>query len=552
MRGSGVIMIYGNTSGIKRVTLDILESLCETYDKHLFIDREALSTLTQITAKINRELCVFISRNGIILSVGIGDASTVALQNINLKRSETKFTGVRCIHTHPSGSGRLSEMDTSALQNLRLDCMAAIGVDRGDAIDIEVAYINRDTIDKLYFSKLENIDDSVLLGKIVDYEAISSKKVENENTEVKAKSAILVNVSMSNAEVEIAELKRLADTMGINVVEKVIQRQGVDRAFCAGRGKLDEIKQLVQINRAEFVIFNNQLTGSQLNNIEEVLGCKVIDRSMLILEIFAKHATTNEGKLQVELAMLKYTLPKLLGQGKALSRIGGSGASGSATRGAGETKLETDRRKIKRTIFELNNKIEELKKERDLRRERRLRSGIKTVAIVGYTNAGKSTLMNNITKAGVLEADKLFATLDPVTRKIFVDYKHEYLLTDTVGFIDNLPHEFIDAFRSTLEEATYADVLLHVADCSSSDLKRQEDVVLNVLSSLGIKDTPIITVYNKADLVENFTTDLKDSVVISAKQGTGINELRSLIIEKLFGDISVNYGEENKIDNTTI
>lgn len=539
-------MIYGNIKGIKRSTLEILEGLEGSYDKYLFVDREVLNMLALITSKINRELCVFISRSGNIMAVGIGDASTVQLQNINLKRGETRFSGVRCIHTHPNGSGKLSDMDISALKNLRLDCMSAVGVDRGNVTDMEVAYINGNSVDTFYIKKIDKLNHTVLLNKITEYEAVSSKSRENEITEIKANTAILVNVALENGETELAELKRLADTMDIVTVDSVLQKQQVNRAYCVGQGKLDEIKQLIQINNAEYVIFNNQLSGSQLNNLENYLNIKVIDRSMLILEIFAKHATTSEGKLQVELAMLQYTLPKILGQGKVLSRIG-SGA-GTHTRGAGETKLETDRRRIRRNIYELNQKIEELKKDRDLRRDRRNKSGIKTVAIVGYTNSGKSTLMNSISKAGVLEADKLFATLDPVTRKISIDWKKEYFLTDTVGFIDNLPHEFIDAFRSTLEEATYADLLLHVADCSSPDLSRQERVVLDVLASLGVGDTPIITVYNKVDLNKYFETTKPDSVKISAKTGEGIDELKKMIEYKLFG-ISENNNFNYNFDN---
>lgn len=528
--------LYGNTKGIKRTVLQELEDLCGSYDKRLLIDRATLLTICRITQKINREICVFISRAGEILSVGVGDNCTVSLADINLKRGDRRFSGVRCVHTHPSGNGHLSDLDLSALKNMRLDLMAAVGEHNGQPKDIEIAYISKTKTESFYFKNVKLINDDELLLKISDYERVSVVPETEENKKA-SRSAVLVNVSTDNAEVEIKELRRLADTMEIKIAGEIIQKQQPDKTFCAGRGKLDEIKRIVQVENAEFVIFNNRLSGSQLNNVEEYVGAKTIDRAMLILEIFARHATTNEGKLQVELAMLKYTLPKLLGQGKALSRIGGGGggAGGSATRGSGETKLETDRRKIRRTIFELTEKIEILGRERDLRRDRRRKSGIKTVAIVGYTNAGKSTLMNTMTKAGVTEADKLFATLDPVTRKIFVDIGKEYLLTDTVGFIDNLPHEFIDAFKSTLEEAACADLLLHVADCSSEDIERQERVVIEVLKSLGVTDTPIITVYNKEDINGSFSADKPDSVVISAKTGSGISDLKKLISQKLFG-----------------
>lgn len=526
--------VYGNTKGVKRTILDELENLAGNYDKHLLIDREVLNTICQITEKINREICVFVTRGGQITAVGVGDSSAVQLEDVGVKRSDRRFSGVRCIHTHPSSTGKLSDMDLSALKNMRLDLIAAVGVLHGRANDVEVAYVDGKKTTSYYYKYLSKLNDDEVVGRIVEYERLSASDNMHSN-EIIPKTAILVNVSGGNgAESEINELHRLADTMELSVVGEIIQRQQPDKAYCVGSGKLDELKRQVQITRAEFIIFNNLLTGSQLNSVEEVTGAKVIDRAMLILEIFARHATSNEGKLQVELAMLKYTLPKLLGQGKALSRIGGGGAGGSATKGSGETKLETDRRKIRRTVYELTKKIEELQKERDLRRERRRKSGIKTVAIVGYTNAGKSTLMNAMSKAGVLEADKLFATLDPVTRKIYVDSGKEYLLTDTVGFIDNLPHEFIDAFKSTLEEATYADVLLHVADCSSPELARQEKVVIEVLKSLGVTDTPVITVYNKSDMNEGFVSDKNDSVIISAKTGDGIAELKRIIADKLF------------------
>lgn len=527
-------MVYGNTKGIKQTVLARLDALIGAYDKNLLIDRTVLSTIAEITEKINREICVFVARNGQVVAVGVGDSGTVSLEDFSLKRSDKRFQGVRCVHTHPKGSGKLSDMDTSALTSMRLDAMIAVGVLHGRVNDVEVAFINGKKIDRFYFKSAAKIDDADMISKITEYERKSVIPDVVDNAP-ETRGAILVNVGTgSDLDVEIEELKRLADTMGLDVKGAVTQKQNPDKGYCAGLGKLEEIKRLVQVENAEFVIFNNMLTGSQLNNIEEYVGAKVIDRPMLILEIFARHATSNEGKLQVQLAMMKYTLPKLLGQGKELSRIGGGGSGGAATKGSGETKLETDRRRIRRSIYELSERIEILKKERDLRRERRKKSGIKTVAIVGYTNAGKSTLMNLLTKAGVKAEDKLFATLDPVTRKIFVDIGKEYLLTDTVGFIDNLPHEFVDAFRSTLEEATYADLILHVADCSSKDLERQEKVVKDVLTSLGVADTPIITVYNKADENAGFSTDEKNAVVISAKTGDGVNKLKEMIVEKLF------------------
>lgn len=527
-------MVYGNTKGIKQTVLARLDALIGAYDKNLLIDRTVLSTIAEITEKINREICVFVARNGQVVAVGVGDSGTVSLEDFSLKRSDKRFQGVRCVHTHPKGSGKLSDMDTSALTSMRLDAMIAVGVLHGRVNDVEVAFINGKKIDRFYFKSAAKIDDADMISKITEYERKSVIPDVVDNTP-ETRGAILVNVGTgSDLDVEIEELKRLADTMGLDVKGAVVQKQNPDKGYCAGLGKLEETKRLVQVENAEFVIFNNMLTGSQLNNIEEYVGAKVIDRPMLILEIFARHATSNEGKLQVQLAMMKYTLPKLLGQGKELSRIGGGGSGGAATKGSGETKLETDRRRIRRSIYELSERIEILKKERDLRRERRKKSGIKTVAIVGYTNAGKSTLMNLLTKAGVKAEDKLFATLDPVTRKIFVDIGKEYLLTDTVGFIDNLPHEFVDAFRSTLEEATYADLILHVADCSSKDLERQEKVVKDVLTSLGVADTPIITVYNKADENAGFSTNEKNAVVISAKTGDGVNKLKEMIVEKLF------------------
>lgn len=527
-------MIYGNTKGVKRVTLELLENLMTDYDKNLFVDPELLKIVCEVSSKLNREICVYLSRAGRVLAIAMGDAGTVELKEFSMRRGNDRFSGVRVVHTHPNGNGRLSDMDLSALKALRLDAMVAVGTDRGAPTDMEVAYLNGGGFVGMYFKSAAAADDDKLMKKIIELE--KQITVGTESTEAVPDTAILVNVTQNaSGKTELDELERLADTAGLKVVDRVLQpKASPDKMFCVGQGKLDEIKRLIQTKRADYLVFNNGLSGSQLKNLEESTGCKVLDRSMLILNIFARHATSNEGKLQVELAMMKYTLPKLLGRGKELSRIGG-GSGSSFTRGSGETKLEEDRRRLRRQIFELSERIEKLKSERDLRRERRRKSGVKTVAIVGYTNAGKSTLMNNITKAGVLEQDKLFATLDPVTRKIFCDIGKEYLLTDTVGFIDNLPHEFIDAFRSTLEEAAYADVLLHVVDASSEDRFRQMKVVNEVLESLGAGGKPTVIAYNKCDLVPEFDLpDGENAVKISAKAGLGIAELKETIENMLF------------------
>jgi GTP-binding protein HflX len=543
-------MIYGNTSGIKKTILDRLESLVGFYEKQLVIDGEVLREVCEISERINREVCVYISRGGQLLSVGIGDSAAVAARDINLKRSEEKLTGVRCFHTHLNGSSTLSRADISALHSSRLDMLAAVNAAGGGA-DISIGFIRGgNETEIIKYGNFEKIDHAAVFEKIGESEKLFVKPALLK-TVADAERAILVCVAdgAQNAAYYLDELKGLTDTAGLAAVGEISQIKTVpDKNFCVGRGKLDEIRALVSQNKADIVVFDNELSGLQLRNIEGEIGVKTIDRALLILEIFARHASTNEGKLQIELARLKYTLPKLLGQGKALSRIGGGGGAGAATKGAGETKLETDRRHIKRTIFELSEKIEKIKKERGLRRENRTRNGIKTVAIAGYTNAGKSTLMNALAKSSVKAEDKLFATLDPITRKIWSDLDREYLLTDTVGFIDRLPHELIDAFRSTLEEAKYADLLLHVVDAANENAARQYDVVLKVLESLGAGGKPIITVYNKIDALNlSKITDADalylsnvdnvnsaEYVAVSAKTGEGLDKLRVRISEKLF------------------
>ena len=350
---------------------------------------------------------------------------------------------------------------------------------------------------------------------------------------------ILVGVSTSDhddTEKSLDELEELAATAGAVTVGRVIQNlDQIHPGTYVGKGKLEEIKDLLWETEATGIICDDELSPIQLGNMEDILDTKVMDRTLIILDIFAGRASTNEGKIQVELAQLKYRQSRLTGLGKSLSRLGG----GIGTRGPGEKKLEMDRRLIRDRIAQLNRELKDVKRHREVTREQRSRNKIPVVAIVGYTNAGKSTLLNTLTGAGVLEEDKLFATLDPTTRNLKLPSKQEVLLTDTVGFIRKLPHHLIEAFRSTLEEAKYADIILHVVDASNPQVDEQMYIVYETLTNLEVKNKPIITAFNKQDKVEGeaILRDFRaDHIVrISAKHGDGLDELQSVIEEILRG-----------------
>lgn len=344
---------------------------------------------------------------------------------------------------------------------------------------------------------------------------------------------ILVGVSVEDAddtEKSLDELEELVKTAGAVTVGRVIQnREMIHPGTYVGKGKIDEIKELLWETEATGIICDDELSPVQLGNLQDALDTKVMDRTLIILDIFAARASTNEGKIQVELAQLKYRQSRLTGLGKSLSRLGG----GIGTRGPGEKKLEMDRRLIKGRIAQLNRELKEVKRHREVTREQRNRTRIPVVAIVGYTNAGKSTLLNKLTGASVLSVDKLFATLDPTTRGLKLPSKQEVLFTDTVGFIRKLPHHLIEAFKSTLEEAKYADIILHVVDTSNPQMDEQMYIVYETLRNLGVEDKTIITAFNKQDKegAETILRDFKaDYVVrISAKTGFGFEELLGTI-----------------------
>ena len=357
-----------------------------------------------------------------------------------------------------------------------------------------------------------------------------------ELKQVKEK-VILVGVSTDDhddTEKSLDELEELASTAGAVTVERVVQNLSqIHPVTYVGKGKLDEIKDLLWETEATGIICDDELSPIQLGNIEDALNTKIMDRTLIILDIFANRASTNEGKIQVELAQLKYRQSRLVGLGKSLSRLGG----GIGTRGPGEKKLEMDRRLIKGRIAQLNRELKDVKRHREVTREQRSRNQVPVIAIVGYTNAGKSTLLNTLTGADVLEEDKLFATLDPTTRNLKLPSKQEVLLTDTVGFIRKLPHHLIEAFKSTLEEAKYADIILHVVDASNPQMDEQMYIVYETLMNLEVKNKLVITAFNKQDKVDGevILRDFKaDHVVnISAKTGEGLENLQNVIEEVL-------------------
>ena len=349
----------------------------------------------------------------------------------------------------------------------------------------------------------------------------------------KKEKVILVAAALDDlekAEQSLDELGELVKTAGAEVAGQMIQlRDAVHPGTYIGSGKLDELKWLVWEKEADGVVCDDELSPSQINNLEEVLDCKIMDRTLVILDIFAARASTKEGKIQVELAQLKYRQSRLTGLGKSLSRLGG----GIGTRGPGEKKLEMDRRLIKSRIAQLNRELADVRRHREVTREQRSRNHMPVCALVGYTNAGKSTLLNTLTGASVLEEDKLFATLDPTTRVLNLPGGQKILLTDTVGFISKLPHNLIEAFRSTLEEAKYADVILHVADMSNPQMDEQMYVTYETLEELGVLNKTVITVFNKCDkagedlLIRDFKSDAR--VVVSAKTGQGLDTLKEIL-----------------------
>lgn len=529
----------GNLTGIKSAMLDRLKSL---YDFKQGLDEfasfELLSELCACSGEINREISVYISRDGGIVDVSVGDSAKVSMPSMRLVRNEDRLCGVRCIHTHPSGDGRLSGVDLGTLRSMKLDCMAAVGVSDGKPTQLYAAYLgdlDEDTGSRaaLVYGPMRpyKLPQKALIAEIFN----SDDRFRSTTKEVEAveqERAVLVGMDNDEGYDTLEELNELAKTAGALVVGKVrVRRRTIDNATYVGSGKANELSLMGSELEADLFIFDDELSAIQLRTLEETLGARVIDRTTLILDIFASRATSREGKLQVELAQMRYRLPRLIGQGQVLSRLGG----GIGTRGPGEKKLEIDRRRIRRRVFELETELSEIEKQRGLRRESRKANRIPLVALVGYTNAGKSTMLNALTDSNVLAEDKLFATLDPVVRKITLSGGTEALLSDTVGFINKLPHDLVEAFKSTLEEVSNSDLILQVVDISCPYHEKQMRVVDGVLESLNAADIPRIIVFNKADAIAScdLPAESESRLNVSALRGTGIEKLLSAVELKL-------------------
>lgn len=537
--------IKGNIKGIRDSVIAELQKLYDMQSPQL-VSQELAVKLADITEYINREISVYITRSGQIIEIAVGDNATVELPSFSGRRGAGRLSGIRCIHTHPGGNPYLSGVDISALKNNKYDAMVAIGVVSPDFTKSELTFglitgidSNENYTAECYGPySIEDAENINFVNTVSTIERILDKQTGTASLQVMSERAILIgmewgrNDSLWTVDDSLEELKQLADTAGATVIKKFIQkRPKPDPAFFIGRGKVQELALYAQQENIDLCIFDDELSPAQQRNIESIMGIRILDRTALILDIFAQRARTNEGKLQVELAQLQYTLPRIMGKGLMLSRLGG----GIGTRGPGETKLEVDRRRIRDRIAFIKEQIEKVKAVRSLHRSKRKKNNVFEVSLVGYTNAGKSTLLNTLTNSDIYAKDQLFATLDPTTRQLTLPNKQEIIITDTVGFIQRLPHQLIAAFRSTLEVVTEADLLVHVIDVSHELYKEQAAAVHEVLKEIGAETKPVITVYNKIDklppdskLADRLALE-EDTVCISAAKKLNLETLQQMI-----------------------
>jgi GTP-binding protein HflX len=513
--------IHGKTSGLKASQLKYLQKI---YRRRIsgneIVTHELSRQLCAISFEIQRQVALLVDRKGIVASVIVGDDRHVVLPDIGRYRlGAGRLSGLRCIHTHLGGEPLTSE-DLTDLVLLGFDLMVAIEVgERGIPRGIAYGHIVPEN-NKGEKWQVHNVPD---IGQLdVDFhELIQSLEDELARTDVsrslgKRDRAVLVGVTAGpawKAKESLEELKDLAVSNQVEVVDVVLQRtKEINPRFLIGKGKLSELALRCLQTGSNLLIFDNELTPAQVRSLTDATELRIIDRSQLILDIFAKRAVTREGKIQVELAQLKYLLPRLATKNTAMSRLTG----GIGGRGPGETKLEINRRRVRERITKLNWDLEDVRRQREERRRLRNIRGLPVISIVGYTNAGKSTLLNSLTKSRVLVEDRLFATLDPSSRRLRFPRERDVIITDTVGFIRDLPEDLIEAFAATLEELHDADLLLHVADSSSPRLEDQIKSVERILRDLNLERIPTLLVLNKIDRLD------RDQAIALAKTYQGI------------------------------
>lgn len=521
------------------------------------VNPEFARQLTEISHEIGRQVGVLIDRKGHVEHVIVGDATKIVLPALDRSRlGHSRFNGLRCLHTHLRGEPGLTHDDLTDLALLRLDLMAAIDVDPKSGLPgpVRAAHL----LPKTQSSRPQAEDSPVagesdvyqileprLAGQLdVDFleliESLEAEMARNRGTRKASDTrdrAILVSVtteSVSEARDSLDELRELAVSGGLVVLDEIIQRrQKLDPKTLVGKGKLDDIIiRSLQIG-CDMIVFDRELTPSQVRAIASATDLKIVDRSQLILDIFAQRAQTSEGRIQVELAQLKYLLPRLSGSGTEMSRLMG----GIGGRGPGETKLEIDRRRVRDRIALLEEKLRQVRVSREQRRRLRLRREMPIVSIVGYTNAGKSTLLNALTQSQVTAEQKMFATLDPTSRRLRLPQDQEIIINDTVGFIRDLPKDLLTAFKATLEEMEQSDLLIHLVDASNSQIESHITSVLRILGELGLDSIPRLTVLNKMDLVDDDElTNLCrtwNAMPISAVDKSSLTRLVSEISDRL-------------------
>jgi GTP-binding protein HflX len=503
--------VSGNTSGLKASELKALERVYRRRVNPAEVVSPELATyLAELSAGMHRQVGVLIDRRGEITHVFVGDASKIILPDVGrLRGAAGRFRGLRLVHTHLRGEA-LTRDDLTDLALLRLDLVAAIAVDPGGhAGKLYIGHLLPDGPADRPWRELpaESVHAQVtdVLRLIGGLEAEYGRGRRVAATDQGKDRALVVHVAIGrvlDSEARIAEIRELCRTANVKVLDVLVQRRpAVDPRFLVGRGKLEEVLLRAMQLGAEVVIFDHDLSPGQARAISEATELKVVDRTMLILDIFAQHATSRDGKLQVELAQLRYALPRLVEKNTMMSRLTGGpgGQAGLGGRGPGETKLEISRRRARDRIHLLEKKLAELGEDRRLRRQRRTRRDLPIIAICGYTNAGKSTLLNALTDSDAIAENKLFATLDPVSRRLRFPEEREVIITDTVGFIRDLPKELVAAFRATLEEMDDADLLLHVVDAADPDRDQHIEAVGTILRDLGLAEKPRIVVWNKID-----------------------------------------------------